>query len=72
MCLFRNRKGRHHLEAEEKERQKVMERLAADMLFGYNGPQNVKAAVSLYKLLAEGGSHRSQTVCVSLINCSFK
>ncbi|KAM3851015.1 protein sel-1 homolog 2 [Vipera latastei] len=57
---LKNDKGKeenrqHHLEAE------VMERLAADMLFGYNGPQNVKAAVSLYKLLAEGGSHRSQT-----------
>uniref|UniRef100_A0A670YHM2 SEL1L2 adaptor subunit of SYVN1 ubiquitin ligase n=1 Tax=Pseudonaja textilis TaxID=8673 RepID=A0A670YHM2_PSETE len=38
-----------------------MERLAADMLFGYNGPQNVKAAVLLYKLLAEEGSHKSQT-----------
>ncbi|XP_058037828.1 protein sel-1 homolog 2 [Ahaetulla prasina] len=50
-----------HLEAAEKQSQKVMERLAADMLFGYNGPQNVKAAVSLYKLLAEEGSHRSQT-----------
>uniref|UniRef100_A0A8C7E271 SEL1L2 adaptor subunit of SYVN1 ubiquitin ligase n=1 Tax=Naja naja TaxID=35670 RepID=A0A8C7E271_NAJNA len=45
----------------EKQSQKVMERLAADMLFGYNGPQNVKAAVSLYKLLAEEGSHKSQT-----------
>ncbi|XP_070588712.1 protein sel-1 homolog 2 isoform X3 [Erythrolamprus reginae] len=50
-----------HLGAAEKQSQKVMEQLAADMLFGYNGPQNVKAAVSLYKLLAEEGSHRSQT-----------
>ncbi|XP_070788975.1 protein sel-1 homolog 2 [Pituophis catenifer annectens] len=51
----------HRLEAAEKQSQKVMERLAADMLFGYNGHQNVKAAVSLYKLLAEEGSQRSQT-----------
>ncbi|XP_026568663.1 protein sel-1 homolog 2 [Pseudonaja textilis] len=51
----------HRLEAAEKQSQKVMERLAADMLFGYNGPQNVKAAVLLYKLLAEEGSHKSQT-----------
>ncbi|XP_015677861.1 protein sel-1 homolog 2 [Protobothrops mucrosquamatus] len=56
------RNHRRRLEAEEKESQRIMEQLAADMLFGYNGPQNVKAAVSLYKLLAEEGSHRSQTV----------
>ncbi|XP_063156774.1 protein sel-1 homolog 2 [Candoia aspera] len=56
--------GRNHqllAEAAEKGSQKAMEKLAADMLFGYNGPQNVKAAVSLYKILAEEGSHKGQT-----------
>ncbi|KAG8124424.1 hypothetical protein E2320_019720, partial [Naja naja] len=57
----KDKEKNHRLEAAEKQSQKVMERLAADMLFGYNGPQNVKAAVSLYKLLAEEGSHKSQT-----------
>ncbi|KAM6459244.1 LOW QUALITY PROTEIN: protein sel-1 homolog 2 [Liasis olivaceus] len=47
-------------EAAEKGSQKAMEKLAADMLFGYNSPQNVKAAVSLYKIL-EKGSHKGQT-----------
>ncbi|XP_060113457.1 protein sel-1 homolog 2 [Heteronotia binoei] len=41
--------------------QKAMEKLAANMLFGYNGPQNIKAAVSLYEILADAGSHKGQT-----------
>uniref|UniRef100_A0A8D0H733 SEL1L2 adaptor subunit of SYVN1 ubiquitin ligase n=1 Tax=Sphenodon punctatus TaxID=8508 RepID=A0A8D0H733_SPHPU len=40
---------------------KAMEKLAADLLFGYNGPQDIKASVSLYATLAEGGSHKGQT-----------
>ncbi|XP_061478572.1 protein sel-1 homolog 2 isoform X2 [Rhineura floridana] len=49
------------VKAAEMGSQKAMEKLAADMLFGYNGPQNVKAAVSLYEILAEEGSHKGQT-----------
>ncbi|KAJ7341632.1 hypothetical protein JRQ81_005964 [Phrynocephalus forsythii] len=40
---------------------KAMEKVASEMLFGYKRPQNVKAAVSLYKILAEEGSHKAQT-----------
>ncbi|XP_053140554.1 protein sel-1 homolog 2 isoform X7 [Hemicordylus capensis] len=41
--------------------QKDMEKLAADMLFGNNGPQNIEAAVSLYEILAEQGSSKGKT-----------
>ncbi|XP_020656897.3 protein sel-1 homolog 2 isoform X3 [Pogona vitticeps] len=41
--------------------QKAMEKVASDLLFGYNRPQDIKAAVSLYKILAEEGSHKGQT-----------
>nr|XP_028578096.1 protein sel-1 homolog 2 isoform X4 [Podarcis muralis] len=41
--------------------QKAMEQLASDMLFGNNVPQNVEAAVSLYEILADEGSHKGQT-----------
>lgn len=44
--------------------QKAMEKLAAAMLFGYNGLQNIKGAISLYEILAEKGSHKGQTVSV--------
>ncbi|XP_030413831.1 protein sel-1 homolog 2 isoform X12 [Gopherus evgoodei] len=40
---------------------KAMEKLAAALLFGYHGPQNITAAVTLYETLAEKGSHRGQT-----------
>uniref|UniRef100_A0A8C3RTF1 SEL1L2 adaptor subunit of ERAD E3 ligase n=1 Tax=Chelydra serpentina TaxID=8475 RepID=A0A8C3RTF1_CHESE len=40
---------------------KAMEKLAAGLLFGYHGPQNITAAVTLYETLAEKGSHKSQT-----------
>ncbi|XP_062981567.1 protein sel-1 homolog 2, partial [Elgaria multicarinata webbii] len=46
------------LKAEELESQKALEKLAADMLFGYNGPQ----AASLYEILAEEGSHKGQAI----------
>ncbi|XP_054854732.1 protein sel-1 homolog 2 [Eublepharis macularius] len=47
--------------AAEMGNQSAMEKLAADMLFGYNGPQNITTAVSLYEVLAEEGSHKGQT-----------
>uniref|UniRef100_A0A8C0GGJ9 SEL1L2 adaptor subunit of SYVN1 ubiquitin ligase n=1 Tax=Chelonoidis abingdonii TaxID=106734 RepID=A0A8C0GGJ9_CHEAB len=40
---------------------KAMEKLAAALLFGYHGPQNITAAVTLYETLAEKGSHKGQT-----------
>nr|XP_048698563.1 protein sel-1 homolog 2 isoform X3 [Caretta caretta] len=40
---------------------KAMEKLAAALLFGYHGPQNITAAVILYETLAEKGSHKGQT-----------
>uniref|UniRef100_A0A674J7C3 SEL1L2 adaptor subunit of SYVN1 ubiquitin ligase n=1 Tax=Terrapene triunguis TaxID=2587831 RepID=A0A674J7C3_9SAUR len=40
---------------------KAMEELAAALLFGYHGPQNITAAVTLYETLAEKGSHKGQT-----------
>ncbi|XP_044310560.1 protein sel-1 homolog 2 [Varanus komodoensis] len=49
------------MKAAEMGSQKAMENLAADMLFGFNGPQDVKAAISLYEILAEEGSHKGQT-----------
>ncbi|XP_015280911.1 PREDICTED: protein sel-1 homolog 2 [Gekko japonicus] len=54
--------------AAEMGNQKAMEKLAANMLFGYNGPQNIKAAVSLYEILAEGGSHKGQTALGFLLS----
>ncbi|KAK9411119.1 protein sel-1 2 like [Crotalus adamanteus] len=44
---------RHRLEAEEKESQKVMEQLAAAMLFGYHGPQNALGFLSSYGIGVE-------------------
>ncbi|XP_074805733.1 protein sel-1 homolog 2 isoform X12 [Natator depressus] len=41
---------------------KAMEKLAAALLFGYHGPQNITAAVTLYETLAEKGSHKGQTL----------
>ncbi|XP_074983338.1 protein sel-1 homolog 2 isoform X5 [Caretta caretta] len=41
---------------------KAMEKLAAALLFGYHGPQNITAAVILYETLAEKGSHKGQTL----------
>ncbi|XP_074983337.1 protein sel-1 homolog 2 isoform X4 [Caretta caretta] len=43
---------------------KAMEKLAAALLFGYHGPQNITAAVILYETLAEKGSHKGQTALV--------
>ncbi|XP_074805727.1 protein sel-1 homolog 2 isoform X6 [Natator depressus] len=43
---------------------KAMEKLAAALLFGYHGPQNITAAVTLYETLAEKGSHKGQTAIV--------
>ncbi|XP_077172442.1 protein sel-1 homolog 2 isoform X3 [Paroedura picta] len=54
--------------AAEMGNQKAVEKLAANMLFGYDGPQNIKAAVSLYKILAEEGSHKGQTALGFLLS----
>ncbi|KAF7249443.1 hypothetical protein EYD10_05220 [Varanus komodoensis] len=59
------------MKAAEMGSQKAMENLAADMLFGFNGPQDVKAAISLYEILAEEGSHKGQTNYRLVANIPF-
>nr|XP_056712774.1 protein sel-1 homolog 2 [Euleptes europaea] len=54
--------------AAETGKQNVLEKLAANMLFGHKGPQNIKAAVLLYEILAEEGSHKGQTALGFLLS----